>query len=125
MFMSRSPMVKRAFYSIVASILLTLVIIPSVDPRGYSWYWYVLLVPSVMFIAAAYLTWTRRAGGLALGMILSVVTALLMLLDVVGLTPVSPPPTTVKVLSLVTTIVQVFVFQLCWAGYREMKLTSV
>jgi len=118
-------MVKRAFYSIVASILLTLVIIPSVDPRGYSWYWYVLLVPSAMFIAAAYLAWTRRSGGLVLGMILSVVTAILMLLDVVGLTPVSPPPTTVKVLSLVTTIVQVFVFQLCWAGYREMKLTSV
>ena len=118
-------MLKRAFYSIVASILLTLVIIPSVDPRGYSWYWYVLLVPSAMFIAAAYLTWTGRTGGLALGMILSIVTAILMLLDVVGLTPVPPAPTTVKVLSLATTIVQIFVFQLCWAGYREMRLMSV
>lgn len=123
--MSRSPMVKRAFYSIVASILMTLVVIPFFDLRGYSWYWYVLLVPSAMFIGAAYLTWTGRAGGLALGMILSVVTGLLMLLDVMGLTPIPPPEFTVKVLSLVTTIIQIFVFQLCWAAYREMRLVSV
>jgi len=123
--MSRPPMVKRAFYSMVATIILTLVIIPSIDPRGYSWYWYVLLVPSAMFIAAAYLTWTGRPGGLALGMILSVVTAILMLLDVLGLTPVPQAPTAVKILSLLTTIIQIFVFRLCWSGYNEMKLMSV
>ena len=114
---------RRASYALALSAFLTLVVLPLLDPRGYpAWYWFLVLVPYVMFVPAAYLAWKGRRGGALLGMILAVVTTALMLLDAMALTPLLPAPLEIRSFDLITTVVQVFVFQLCARAYREMAI---
>ena len=115
---------RRAFYALLLSAVLTLVVLPFLDPRGYpGWYGVLVLVPSVMFVPAAYLAWTGRRGGVLLGMLLAIVTFALMLLDIMGLTPVPPAPLETKSLEIITIVVQSLVFQVCARAYRRTALT--
>jgi len=121
--MDERSYLRRASYALALSAFLTLVVLPLLDPRGYpAWYWFLVLVPYVMFVPAAYLAWKGRRGGALLGMILAVVTTALMLLDAMALTPLLPAPLEIRSFDLITTVVQVFVFQLCARAYREMAI---